>query len=159
MIAPKMLHPIPFFDFLTDSQRKSIADISDVYSYQASEVIFREKERARDLCILVQGSVELFFTVEVEYHPELRKELLFSVLGPGELFGISALIEPHILTSSARAAKPSHVIKIDMDGLLALCSQNEKFAYSLISHVAKTSLERLNATRLQLAAAWSTVRV
>ncbi len=159
MIAPKMLHPIPFFDFLTASQRKSIADISDVFSYQAGEVIFREKERARDLCILVQGSVELFFTVEVEYHPELRKELLFSVLGPGELFGISALIEPHILTSSARAAKPSQVIQINMDGLLALCSQNEKFAYSLISQVAKTSMERLNDTRLQLAAAWSTVRV
>ena len=159
MIAPTMLHPVPFFDFLSPSERSAIADISEVRNYRAGEYIFREKDRAKDLCILVYGSVDLFYTVEVEYHPELRKELMFSEIGSGELFGISALIEPHILTSSARASKPSQVIQIDMHALLTLCEQNEKFAYSLMRQIAKTTIERLSATRLQLAAVWSTVRV
>jgi len=159
MIATTMLYPVPFFDFLSPSERKAIADISDIRNYRDGDYIFREKELAKALCILVYGSVDLFFAVEVEYHPELRKELMFSVIGSGELFGISALIEPHILTSSARASKPSQVIQIDMNGLLALCEQNEKFAYSLMHQVAKTTIERLSATRLQLAAVWSTVRV
>jgi CRP-like cAMP-binding protein len=159
MIATTMLHPVPFFDFLSPDERKAIADIADIRNYRADEYIFREKELAKELCVLVYGSVDLFFTIEVEYHPELRKELMFSVIGSGELFGISALIEPHILTSSARASKPSQVIQIDMHGLLAFCEQNEKFAYSLMRQVAKTTIERLSATRLQLAAIWSTVRV
>jgi CRP-like cAMP-binding protein len=159
MIAPKLLQTTPFFDFLSAAQQKNIAHISQVKTYQGGDYIFREKDRAQDLCILVQGKVDLFFTVEVEYHPELRKELLFSVIGPGELFGISALIEPHILTASARASELSQVIQIDMDGLLALCDQNERFAFSLMDQVAKTTIERLNAARLQLAAVWSTARV
>lgn len=81
------------------------------------------------------------------------------MIGPGELFGISALIEPHILTASARASEPSQVIQIDMEGLLVLCEQNERFAFSLMDQVAKTTMERLNATRLQLAAVWSSARV
>jgi hypothetical protein len=61
------------------------------------------------------------------------------------------------LTSSARATKPSMVIKIDGVGLLDLCQKDENMAYSLIQQVARTSMERLNAARLQLATAQSTM--
>jgi CRP-like cAMP-binding protein len=159
MIATKMLQPVSFFEFLTPPQIKAIAGISNEVSYDSGSYIFREKEYARELCILVQGSVDLFFTVDVEYHPELHKELLFSEIGPGEMFGISALVDPHILTSSARASKPCQVIKIDRKELQALCDQDKQFANGLMHQVAKTSLERLNATRLQLAAVWSTTTV
>jgi CRP/FNR family transcriptional activator FtrB len=156
MIAPEMLQKASFFDFLTPTQQQAIALISKEKTYQSGDYIFREKDRAQFLCILVQGKVDLFFTVEVEYHPELRKELFFHVIGPGELFGISALIEPHILTSSARASELCQVIQIDMDGLLALCEQNERFGLNLMDQVARTTIERVNAARLQLATVWST---
>jgi CRP-like cAMP-binding protein len=159
MIATMMLRPVSFFDFLKPSLLKSIAAISNEVSYDSGDYIFREKEYARELCILVQGNVDLFFTIDVEYHPELHKELMFSEIGPGELFGISALVEPHILTSSARASKPCQVIKIDRMGLQALCDQDKQFANGLMHQVAKTTLERLNAARLQLAAVWSTTAV
>jgi CRP-like cAMP-binding protein len=103
----------------------------------------------------MKGSVELFFTVEVEYHPELRKELKFRVIYPGETFGISAFIEPHTLTASARATEPSRVVKIEAAPLLDLCQQDDELAYALIYQVAKAAMDRLNATRLQLAAAWT----
>jgi len=159
MIATKMLHPVTFFEFLTTPQLRAIAGISNEVSYESGDYVFRENEYAKELCVLVQGSIDLFFTVDVEYHPELHKELLFSEIGPGEMFGVSALIEPHILTSSARASRPSQVIKIDRLGLQALCDHDERFANGLMHQVAKTTLERLNATRLQLAAVWSTTTV
>jgi len=159
MIAPKSLQFTSFFDFLTPSQVKAITKISTEATYASDAYIFRENERATGLYLLVSGNVSLFFTVEVEYRPELRKELLFSVINPGEMFGVSALIEPHILTASARATKPSQVIKIDVTGLLALCEQDEQLAYGLMHQVAKTTLGRLSDTRLQLAAAWATRRV
>ncbi len=154
MVAPDFFRPYPFFSFLNSTQLKTIAAISREENYPGGAIIFREKERAGWLYILVKGSVDLFFTVEVEYHPEQRKELIFGVLNPGDFFGISALIEPHILTSTARTARPSHVIKIDAAGLLALCERDEKLAYGLINQVARATIERLNATRQQLAAAW-----
>ncbi|MGE5225114.1 MAG: Crp/Fnr family transcriptional regulator [Omnitrophica WOR_2 bacterium] len=158
MVAPELFHHYPFFSFLKTAQLQALAGISREESYPAGTIVFREKEPAGWLYILVKGSIDLFYTVEVEYHPEQRKELFFGVINPGDFFGISALIEPHVLTSSARAAKASHVIKIDAAKLQALCDADEKLAYGLITQVAKATIERLNATRLQLATAWSTLQ-
>jgi len=156
MIAFEILLRYPFFDFLTHPM-KAIAQISKEETYPPDTFIFRENERAEGLYILVSGSVDLFFTIDVEYHPDWHKELLFNTINPGEFFGISALIEPHILTSSARTSSVCQVIKIDAAKLIALCEQDEQFAYGLMHQVAKVTIERLNATRTQLAAAWSAV--
>ena len=156
MIALESLLRYPFFDFLAYPM-KAIAQISEEETYPPDTIIFRENERAQGLYILVSGSVNLFFTIDVEYHPDWHKELLFSTINPGELFGISALIEPHILTSSARTTKVSQVIKIDAVKLLALCDQDEQLAYGLSHQVAKATIERLKATRIQLVSAWTAV--
>lgn len=158
MVAPELFHHYPFFSFLKPAQLKMIAGISKEETYPSGTVIFREKEPAEWLYILVKGSVDLYFTVEVEYHPEQRKELLFGVINPVEFFGISALIEPHLLTASARSAKDCHVIKINAASLLELCNQDDQLAYGLMKQIAKATIERLNATRLQLAIAWSTAQ-
>jgi CRP-like cAMP-binding protein len=158
MLAPELLLRYPFFDFLTLDRLKAIARISKEESYARGTLIFRENERAEGLYILEKGNVDLFFTVEVEYHPELHKELLFGVINPGEFFGISALIEPHILTSSARASSFCQVIIIDAVELLALCDRDGQLAYGLMHQIAKASIERLNATHIQLATAWSSAK-
>jgi CRP-like cAMP-binding protein len=157
MITPDLLRHYTFFEFLKSNQLKAVAKIAREESFESGDIIFRENDHADWLYILVKGSVDLFFTIEVEYHPELRKELLFGTINPGELFGISALIEPHILTSSARTSKPCQVIEIEAASLLELCNKDERLAYGLVRQVAKSCMERINATRLQLAAAWSTM--
>lgn len=155
MVQPELLSHYPFFSFFKPAQLKKIARIAREETYDRGTLLFREKDPADAFYILQKGSVELFFAVEVEYHPELRKELRFRVIYPGESFGISAFIEPHILTSSARALEPSQVIKIDAAPILELCQKDDKLAYALIYQVAKVAMDRLNATRLQLAAAWT----
>ncbi len=157
MVVPEILHHYPFFENLTAKQLKAVAKIAREESFDAGTLIFQEDDPADGLYILIKGNIDLFFTVDVVSRPELHKELLFGVIHPGELFGISALIEPFTLTSSARATKPSVVIKIQGEGLRALCHQDEKLAYQLIRQVARTSMERLNAARLQLATALSTM--
>ncbi|MEW5871645.1 MAG: cyclic nucleotide-binding domain-containing protein [Chloroflexota bacterium] len=158
MVTPELLSRYPFFGFLKPTQLNKIAKIAKEETYDRGALLFREKETAETFYILLQGSIELYFTMEVEYHPELRKELKFRVIYPGESFGISAFIEPHVLTSSARATEPSRVIKIDAAPMLEMCEKDEKLAYALTHQVAKAAMDRLNATRLQLAAAWKPVQ-
>lgn len=154
-IKTKFLRQYSFFSFLNATQLRKIARIAVVQPYQRGEILLRENDPANAFYILLQGSVELFFTIEVEFHPELRKELKFRVIYPGEMFGISAFIEPHISTSTARAIEPSQVVKIETQALLNLCKNEDEIAYALIYQVAKAAIDRLNATRLQLAAAWT----
>jgi len=155
MVSPVLLSRYPFFSFLKPAQLREIAKIAVEESYDRGAILFREKDPADAFYILLKGSVELFFTVEVEYYPELSKELKFRVIYPGESFGISAFIEPHKLTSSARSTEPCQVVKIKAAPLLDLCQQDDELASALIYQVAKAAMDRLNATRLQLAATWT----
>jgi CRP-like cAMP-binding protein len=159
MIQPELLGQYPLFGFLKPAQLKKIAKIAKEQTAERGEILFHENERADALYVLLKGSVELLFVVDVEYHPELRKELRFRVIYPGETFGISAFIEPYLLTATARAVEPSQVIKIDAAPVLDLCQKDEKLAYGLIQQVAKTAMDRLNATRLQLAAVWKPAKM
>jgi CRP-like cAMP-binding protein len=155
MVSPELLSRYRFFSFLNPTQLKKIAKIAKEETYGRGDIVFKQNERAENFYIVLVGSIELYFLVEVEYHPELRKELRFRVIYSGETFGISAFIEPHVLTSSARAIEPSRVIKIEAAPLLEMCQKDDNLAYALIYQVAKAAMDRLNATRLQLAAAWA----
>lgn len=159
MVTPETLLRYPFFNFLTPEQCKDLAEVAAITSFEAGEVIFQEGQVADTLYILLTGSVDLYFTVKVEYHPEQYKELYFSVVRPGELFSISTCIEPRILTSSARAAHDCRMIQIPVTALDELCQADQLLACALIEQVAKTAIERLNATRYQLAVALSPIAV
>jgi CRP/FNR family cyclic AMP-dependent transcriptional regulator len=153
MISPELLRRYPFFGTLSDEQLRQIAMIADEESHEAGKILLKEKAPADDLFLLIKGSVDLLFTVDEEYHPDRRKEFMVGEINPGEIFGISALIEPHQYTSSVRSDGPVQVIHIDGVALRQRCADDPRLACHLFSQVAKLALERLNATRVQLAAA------
>jgi CRP-like cAMP-binding protein len=154
MISPEILRRYPFFGPLNDAQLKAIAMIAEEVTFEKGETLFNERKTAEALFLLMEGSIDLYYTIEEE-HPELRKEFPVGEINPGEPFGISALIEPYVLTSTARASAPTHVIMISASSLRALCEVDKDLAFVFMRQVAKAALERLNATRVQLAAAWA----
>lgn len=152
MVTPDLLRYYPLFSIFNAEQLKKIAQIAEEATFGRGEIIFREGGPAEAVFILLRGSVDLYFTVEVEYKPELRKELFFDGIKPGEVFGITALIQPNHLTATARVAHPSRVIRIDARALLDLCEHDDEVAFLLMRSVAQAAMERLRATRLQLGA-------
>ena len=71
----------------------------------------------------------------------------------GELLTLSALLEPYKVTTTARAEEPSRLISIDAAGLRAMCEVDARLGYTLMRHLAQAIKERLDYTRVQLAAA------
>jgi CRP/FNR family transcriptional regulator, cyclic AMP receptor protein len=153
MIASASLYLYPFFGFLNSDQLMDLAALSLEESFDSGIFIFKEGETAEWFYILTKGGVDLLFLLDLHNYPPQYKELLFASINPGEFFGISALLEPNVFTSSARTSKPSKVIKIQSSVLLDLCSKDDKLSYSLYRQVAKAAMDRLNTTRLQLATA------
>ncbi len=155
MISPELLRRYPFFGFLNDLQLKAIAMIAEEQAIGQGTVVVREGDRADALYFLMNGGMDLFYTISEEFKPETAKEYFIEEINPGEIFGISALIEPHVLTASARASADSHLIRIQGDALLALFIEDCELGYNFMHQIAKTAMERLHAARLQLAAAWA----
>jgi CRP-like cAMP-binding protein len=155
MVPLEFIQKYPFFSFLNQDQQKSIAEISKEEQFETGAMIYKEKGRADWLYFLVSGNVERLFTVEVEYHPEQNKEIVYGEVIPGEMFGILALIEPRIHSSSARAAKHCEMVKIDAVRLLDLFEKDDHLAYDFMKQAAKTIEKRLNMTLEQLASVWT----
>jgi CRP-like cAMP-binding protein len=67
------------------------------------------------------------------------------------------MIEPYVLTTTAVTTKPCSLLKIDAAALRDLCDQDHNLAYGLQKQLARTTMERLHATRMLLAAATAPV--
>ena len=155
MISPEILRRYPFFGNLSDAQLASIAMVAEEISWNKGETILEECQPADYLFLLIDGNVDLFYRSEDQSNPTNRKDFLVGEIDAGEIFAISALIEPYIYSASAKVARPSRAIKFDAIELRKLFAQDSALSCQMMTQVAKAAMERLSYARVQLAAAWS----
>jgi CRP-like cAMP-binding protein len=153
MISPELLRRFPFFNFMDDAQLKAVAMIAEELTYKKDEVIVEAGKPADHFFLLIDGDIAYYAVITSEHDPYYAKEYFISDINPGEIFGISALIEPYIFTATMRADKISRIIQINASALRALCEVDLKLSVGLNRAVAKAAMERLQHTRVQLIAA------
>jgi len=154
MLSTERLRLYSFFGFLKPEELDAIAMIAEEAAYPKDEVIFRANQPAQVLYLLEKGCVDLYDeSYDVLFKPQLRRQYLVGEINPGEVFGISALIEPFKMTASAIASAPCKVIQIDAGKLLALTASFPGLDCVFYQQALQTLLERLRYTRIQLAAA------
>ena len=155
MISPELLRRYSFFGQLNEDKLYAIAMIADEITVDAGMTLFEEHQPADALYLLLDGSIDLYYKSEEEYHPKTRKEFLVGEINPGEIFSISSMIEPYTLNASARTAKPSRFVKIDAAALRRMSEEDHQMGCLIMHQIAKALMERLAYTRVQLAAAWA----
>ena len=153
MISTEMLRRYPFFSFLNADHLREIAMITNEVPVDAGSVLFETGAQADALYLLVTGLVESHYVVTDEHDPELRKDFLVGVVNPGEVLGISAVIEPYALTTTAVVVKDSRVLQISADPLRDLLAHDAQLALVFLKQVNKALMAYLQTTRIQLAAA------
>ena len=153
MISPELLRRFPFFNFMNDAQLKAVAMIAEEVNYEKDEVVVEAEKPAENFFFLIDGDIAYYAVVVTEHDPYYKKEYFVSDINPGEIFGISALIEPYRYTATLKADKTSHVIQINASSLRALCEVDLALSCGMNRSVARAAMERLNNTRMQLIAA------
>jgi CRP-like cAMP-binding protein len=153
MVTPELLRRYPFFARFSENQLKAIAEISEEVSKNKGELIFEECQPANSLFLLLEGGFDLSYKSEEEYYPKTRKDFDVGQINPGEVFALSSLIEPYALNATARASKPSKLIKIDAIALRKLFDSDPHMGYLAMQQLTKAIMGRLADTRVQLAAA------
>lgn len=155
MISPEILRRFPFFSALDPEQLKAIAMISEVVEIHQGERLFEECQSAEYFYLLMDGSIDLVILSEGTGQSKTRREFHVGEINPGEVFAISALIEPYQFSATGNVSQNGSIIKINASSLRALLEKDNHLGYHLMAHVAKAAMERLLATRVQLAAAWA----
>lgn len=157
MVSPELLRRFPFFGGLTDAHLREISMITEDEVFEKGSIILTDKKSADNLYLLVDGSIDLLFLSvdELNLNPVPTKELMAGEINPGEIFGISALIEPYVYNATARAAVKSRVLIINAPELRKLIDEDINLSNRMLRQTVHALMERLGATRVQLAAAQS----
>ena len=150
MVSPELLRRYSFFAMLNDEQLKAIAMIAEEKSYPKDTLLVKENTTATVLSLLIEGDIDLIFSGGGE---GAIVNALVGSIAPGEVYGVSSLIEPYRYTATARATMPVKVGEINSTALRTLIDKDEKLGCAVMRNLAAAVLERLKYTQVELAAA------
>ncbi len=146
MTVMRFLQDSKLFGGLRDEQLQGFFPICQHVVIELGASIFRKGEPARFLYIVGQGRVALEMTMERPDGSVTPPTLVASV-GLGETFGWSAIVEPHILTLSARAVERCNLVRVEGEALREVLNKHRELGYLVMVNVAKLLAQRLSETR------------
>lgn len=145
MISPETLRRYPYFAAATDDGLRELAMLSEEKFIPSDTVICREGDKAEQLYILVEGEMDVQYTLG---SGELRT---VDTIVPGELVMWSALVEPYKSTAVVTTRQDSKVIAMDAAKLRQFCQTHCDVASDILMHLTKLLANRLEGARVQLA--------
>jgi CRP-like cAMP-binding protein len=162
MISRHSFNVYPFFAGLDPDHKRILAEAANRVSVKPGYCFFREGEEIDSFYLVVDGEIAIIIEVpddNVEQTLTMQltrdlvtKDITVSTVGPGEVFGWSALIPPHKSTAGAKATKPSHVIEFNCKDLRPIFKSDSHFAYLMTLKAAQIIRQRLRARRVEMVA-------
>lgn len=134
------------FSNLSDDILKKIEEITVVESYPKGRYIFKERDHAENLYSIIAGKIGLEINL-ISRHPFLIK-----CLYPGEVFGISSVVDTkrRATVCHARALEDAKVFRMRGMDLEALFNFNFEQGYIFMRNVGEVLKNRLEIQRVQL---------
>ena len=133
------------FQGLTDEELDKLLPFCQEQFYETGTEMFCEGAACRYVQTLKSGKVAL--ETELTISRGAAERATIDVLSPGSSFCWSALMEPHILTSSGRCLEKIEIIALDGDKLKALLDENPQMGYKVANNLVKVVASRLQHTK------------
>ncbi len=133
------------FQGLTDDELDKLLPLCQEQSYEAGAVMFCEGAQCNYVQTLKSGKVAL--ETELVISRSSAERATIDVLSEGSSFCWSALMEPHILTSSGRCLEKTEIIALDGEKLKALLDENPQMGYKVANNLVKVVASRLQHTK------------
>jgi CRP-like cAMP-binding protein len=130
------LHHFKILRHLDFADLDSIGRISRVREFPVGERLTSEGDAADAMYLIVRGKA----AVRVS-DPDGRQVIIDEV-GPGDVLGWSAAMEPYVYTASASAAEPLEAIVVNGEALRDLCAENKQLGYQITKGIGEVITRR-----------------
>lgn len=131
----------PFFQGMTGSHLKTLADCAMPTEFTKDQVIFRENDLANRFYLIEKGKVAL------EFRNEAGKLVFVETVGAGDALGWSWLFPPYMWHFTARALEKTTAVFFYGTRLREACEEDHDFGYEVIRRMAQVAIRRLETTR------------
>lgn len=127
----KLVARIPLFATLEPEARKPLANLIRVRRYSARQVVVWEGETGGSLFLSLTGYFKAITTGSD------GKEMLLSVMGPGEVFGELSVLDGQPRSASVVTLEPGELASIERPALFELMATSPRLAIGLIEVLAQ----------------------
>lgn len=141
MMDANMLGGIHFFSGLTAGDLRYISEICKIVTLKKGAKVFSRGDSADNFYIVRSGKVHLSFQISVLLAHE---EVAVDLLSAGDIFGWSALVEPHRFTLSAYCDEDSELIQIEAKKMMSVCAKRLHVGYILMRNLGRVIGCRMN---------------
>jgi uncharacterized membrane protein len=122
-----ILHEVPLFALLDDSERSALAERIDVKKFKEGDTIFKIGDPGDSMYVVTSGEVELSVKTKTGEAVVLEK------IAPGEFFGEISLLDEGPRTANARVLSDAELLEVDRGDLDELFRLKPSAAMDLLS--------------------------
>ena len=147
MISVEIIRRYPFFAGLKYDQIVILAKLAEDVTVEPGHYFFREGDEVNHVYFILEGAAAMLFEVpdrEVEQKLSGQltgvlhtKEIVVSVVGPGEVFAWSGMVPPHRAAAIAKATTECRVIAFDAHELTSHFQDDCEFGYFMMQKSLK----------------------
>src|ERR1051325_9647922 len=119
------------FAELDDRELLQIANVAKSRRYAKDDVVFHADESGDVFCLIREGEVKVTMI-----SPE-GKEIILSMLGPGDFFGEMALLDDEPRSATVIATEPLEVVTIWRSDFLSLLSENFGLTKKVLAELSR----------------------
>jgi len=129
---------IPFQEFLSENDSKLIQENSNIVSYKAHDIIFKQNTRTSHVMFIKSGLVKLYSENKNQRNKILK-------LGTSkEYLGLNSVLGEETFSYSAVAVQKTEVFIIDFEIFQQVLQNNGQFSYALLKHITENNLMLLS---------------
>ena len=129
-MPPFSLRKVSLFNSLDESEFEKLSQLTVVQTYSKGSMIILAEDVGDTLFIIRKGQIKISV-----FHEDGR-EVIFSLLGPGKVFGELSLLDGKPRSANAVALKESEVITLRRSDFLQLIYENPQVAVLLLAELA-----------------------
>ena len=129
---------------MPDDLVDTLVALARPFHSEAGEIILREGDHAASEYLVLSGRAA------VEVHSPGRGSVIVESVGPGEQFGWSWLVAPHVVLFDVVAVEPLDALVLDGAGLRQACIDDPRLGYEMAMRILKVVAGRLGAARVRL---------
>lgn len=121
----------PLFADLDDRELAAIAAVAKTRRYAKDDVIFHADESGDVFCLIRDGQVKVTMI-----SPE-GKEIILSLLGPGDFFGEMALLDDEPRSATVVATEPLELVTIWRSDFLQILAENFDITKKVLAEISR----------------------
>jgi CRP-like cAMP-binding protein len=130
-MEPSFFRKFTLFAELDDRELASIAAVAKSRRYAKDDVVFHADESGDIFCLIKEGQVKVTMI-----SPE-GKEIILSLLGPGDFFGEMALLDNEPRSATIIATEPLEIVTIWRSDFLHILSENFSITQKVLAELSR----------------------